>query len=71
MPKAKPKVPKTDTMWMVWNGSRFDIEAEVYRREDGDIPPPSSVSKYLPVRIVPEAEYQRLIAASKQKNKEA
>lgn len=59
MPKAKPKVPKTHKVWMAWdNNHGFNHADWGYRKGDVEGNP-------TPVRIVPEAEYQRMRRAAK------
>jgi hypothetical protein len=76
MPKAKPKVPKTEKMWMAWDtddGGFFTHRASETKDGCESKISESSMSDSLQavrVRIVPEAEYQRLIAATKRKEKE-
>lgn len=75
MPKAKTKVPKTEKMWMVYDPnpgvgfvpSLFGVSKADAVDENKN---PHDQDQYVRVRIVPEAEYQRLIAASKRKDKE-
>jgi len=67
MPKAKPEVVK---MWMGWKpgwylhgiigNTKSDCEMSLGENRWG-----SDEAEAVEVRIVPEAEYQRLIAASK------
>jgi hypothetical protein len=77
MPKAKQKAPKTEKLWMAWDHvdggffvNRHGTSKGQCRRNilkhsafPDDLAP-------VAVRIMPEAEYQRLIAAAKRKDKE-
>jgi hypothetical protein len=77
MPKAKPKVPKTEKMWMGW-GRKFGFhprfcdstKKDLLQIQCNALQVDEPMDPVL-VRIMPEAEYQRLIAASKRKEKEA
>lgn len=75
MPKTKPKVPKTEKMWMGWDGKRGYVTFAARQKKhecqsDLDIAWYADEATPICVRIVPEAEYKRLIAASKRKDKE-
>jgi hypothetical protein len=71
MPKAKPK---TKRMWMGWTNLHYWLPGiysqdrekcqELLKRNKWD----PWVAKPVRVRIVPEAEYQRMRAASKRKD---
>lgn len=66
MPKAKPKVPKTEKMWMAWSRDAmfapwiWGVTKETCRdRASG-----WQYDRIKEVRIVPEAEYQRMRKAA-------
>lgn len=74
MPKAKPKTPKTEKMWMAWHiedGFQPDNWGQTKRESMACLAPEYHESECRPirVRIVPEAEHQRLTSVSK-RNKE-
>lgn len=62
MPKAK-KTPKTEKMWMAWNQEE-GFMPEVYKLKKSFSPLHSLYGKYVPVRIVPEVESQRMRKAA-------
>lgn len=70
MPKAKQKVPKTEKMWMGWNGKWYITHLPSFLKSGCQTKLTESgyscdEAYPVPVRIVPEAEYQRLRKAKK------
>ena len=71
MPKDKPKAPKTEKMWM-GHSRKFGYFPMSYATTKAECERNlfDVRNEAVKVRIMPEAEYQRLIAASKRKDEE-